>query len=383
MSRIIASLSIAVLCILPISAFSQNDGTRVVKMMLKKFEILDRDKSGTLTYKELELVKARVPQEKHAALDVLLKKMDQNSDLEISKMEMSEFTGIQTKNSANVARPSTGKHLDVRYGDHERNTLDLWLAKSDKPTALVIYIHGGGFKAGDKSKGQHYKDDFLKAGISFASLNYRFLKHSKNGVFGCLNDSKRALQFLSSKAKEWNFNRDKFALVGGSAGAGTSLWLGYKDDMADPHSADPVLRESTRVRAVAVLSTQCTYDFSYWYPLMNIDLTNFDKGAVEGFYGLQRGELDSVKGEAVIKDLDLLSHLDKGDPPLYANNPMKGGQVKEGDKGHINHHPLHVKALKDKAKSVGLRHQCHARAIGIDDNPKDNKLTTFLIRELK
>ena len=36
------------------------------------------------------------------------------------------------------------------YGPHERNVLDLWKAKSDKPTPLVVYIHGGGYRAGSK-----------------------------------------------------------------------------------------------------------------------------------------------------------------------------------------------------------------------------------------
>ena len=45
-------------------------------------------------------------------------------------------------------------HADVVYGRHQRNRLDLWLVKSDKPTPLLVCIHGGGFKGGDKSKYQ-------------------------------------------------------------------------------------------------------------------------------------------------------------------------------------------------------------------------------------
>ena len=41
-------------------------------------------------------------------------------------------------------------HRDVRYGIHERTVLDLYLTRSPQPTPLVIYIHGGGFRAGDK-----------------------------------------------------------------------------------------------------------------------------------------------------------------------------------------------------------------------------------------
>ncbi len=35
---------------------------------------------------------------------------------------------------------------NVKYGPHERNVLDLWMAKSDKPAPLVLFIHGGGFR---------------------------------------------------------------------------------------------------------------------------------------------------------------------------------------------------------------------------------------------
>ena len=42
-------------------------------------------------------------------------------------------------------------HGNVSYGKHERNVLDFWQAKSDKPTPVVICIHGGGWIGGDKS----------------------------------------------------------------------------------------------------------------------------------------------------------------------------------------------------------------------------------------
>jgi hypothetical protein len=50
------------------------------------------------------------------------------------------------------------------------------------------------------------------------------------------------------------------AASGGSAGACSSLWLAFHDDMADPNSADPVARESTRLLAAAVTGAQTTLD---------------------------------------------------------------------------------------------------------------------------
>ena len=42
----------------------------------------------------------------------------------------------------------------MKYGAHQRNVFDIWLADSDKPAPLAIYIHGGGFRAGSKEKAQ-------------------------------------------------------------------------------------------------------------------------------------------------------------------------------------------------------------------------------------
>ena len=60
-----------------------------------------------------------------------------------------------------------------KYGTaHERQVLDFWKAKSNSPTPVVIYFHGGGFKVGDKSMIRHSPlvAKFLKTGISLASV---------------------------------------------------------------------------------------------------------------------------------------------------------------------------------------------------------------------
>lgn len=71
----------------------------------------------------------------------------------------------------------------VVYGsDPKFNVIDLWQAKSDKPSPLVIFIHGGGFGGGNKDQilTQLPLDEFLKAGVSCASIDYRRLQ-SKPG----------------------------------------------------------------------------------------------------------------------------------------------------------------------------------------------------------
>ncbi len=66
---------------------------------------------------------------------------------------------------------------DYAYGtDSERQVFDFWKAESTEPTPLVLLIHGGGWKGGDKSGyGTKAIQPYLDAGISVASINYRFI----------------------------------------------------------------------------------------------------------------------------------------------------------------------------------------------------------------
>ncbi len=154
---------------------------------------------------------------------------------------------------------------NVSYGTHRMQRIYFWRAKSDKPTPLLFYIHGGGWTGGDRSVVRSMLKPALDAGISVVSVEYRNIRDSMDDglvppVKGPMFDCARALQFTRSKAKEWNLDKTKVALAGGSAGACTSLWIAFHDDLADPNSADPIARESTRVTCAAVSGAQTTLD---------------------------------------------------------------------------------------------------------------------------
>lgn len=156
---------------------------------------------------------------------------------------------------------------EIRYGTHFRQTLDLWLAKSEKPSPLVIYFHGGGWAAEDKSNIHQHLDveRFLKAGISVAAVNYRLLQEAsaagvKLPIEWPLGDCARAVQFLRQRAPEWRLDSTRFAGTGVSAGGIASLWLAFHDDMADSASADAVARQSTRLFTVAAVAPPTSLD---------------------------------------------------------------------------------------------------------------------------
>ncbi len=128
---------------------------------------------------------------------------------------------------ASVPKPTLA---EVRYGSHERHVLDFWKASSDQPTPLVFVIHGGGWSGGSKERLHRFADtaSLLEAGISVVAINYRLMAHTEGvvpPVKAPLHDAARALQFVRSKAGEWNIDKARIGAAGGSAGACSSLWL--------------------------------------------------------------------------------------------------------------------------------------------------------------
>ena len=118
-------------------------------------------------------------------------------------------------------------HVNVKYGPHDRNVMDVWLAQSDEPTPVLVSIHGGGFRHGDKSVSKSVLRECLASGISVVAITYRF--SDKAIAPAQFFDSARAIQFIRHKSKEWNLDPSRIAATGGSAGAGISLWLGFHE----------------------------------------------------------------------------------------------------------------------------------------------------------
>lgn len=299
---------------------------------------------------------------------------DTNQDGTLSNEEAAAFyqqlkSKKQRGTSAGTSLP-TPSHADVSYGDHPNNKLDLWLAKSDKPTPLIVFIHGGGFVGGDKSAvGSGIVQQALAHGVSIASINYRFRTEAAINVV--LRDCARAVQFLRSKAGEWNLDRTKVAAMGGSAGAGASMWLAFHDDLADPKAADPVLRESTRIVAAVSNAGQSTYDVMRWHEVLGSDevLKYFSEEEAPKFYGLKTmAELNSDEGKRLRADADMLGLISKGDPPVLLSANARHYGLK--DRSDINHTPKHSEAVKKRCDEVGVPAILHVTG-GTGDAPSE------------
>jgi acetyl esterase/lipase len=255
-------------------------------------------------------------------------------------------------------------HADVRYGEHERNVLDLYLARSDKPTPLVLYIHGGGFRGGDKGtldprEGQ----SFLDAGYSIAAINYR-LTNTAPAPAAYL-DCGRALQFLRHHAPKWNLDPKRVASTGGSAGAGTSLWLALHDDLADPDSSDPIARQSTRLTCAAVLNGQSSYDPRFAEKI-GIPRPNFERHEFFlPFYDITKTQIDSPLAYQRYEMAAPITYLTKDDPPVLMQYRFANETVTpQTPLGLIVHHPKFGIALKQQMDKLGI--ECIVQYKGAD-----------------
>jgi acetyl esterase/lipase len=245
------------------------------------------------------------------------------------------------------------KLLNVPYGKHPRQVLDFYQAKSDKPTPVVFYIHGGGWQNGDKKTNPQL---FLAEGISVVAINYRYVQNGVEEkvvppVKAPLEDAARALQFVRSKAAEWNLDKKRIGATGGSAGGCSSLWLAFHSDMADPDSKDPVARESTRLYCAAVNGAQTSLDpkeLREWMP-------NYRYGAhafgLPSFQALLDNREKALKW---IKEYSPIEHVSKDDPPIglfYRGDP----KAKVGDSpGDPTHSPILGIQLAAKLKAAGM-----------------------------
>ncbi|MDA7527582.1 alpha/beta hydrolase, partial [bacterium] len=175
---------------------------------------------------------------------------------------------VPSDNSTSNNEKKRPTHANVKYGKHDRQVFDIWLADTKEPAPLAIYIHGGGFRAGSKEK-LNSKDleQLLKAGISVAAINYRYVTMAP--LPAAHNDSRRALQFIRSQAEDWNIDKTKVAAFGGSAGAQICMWLAFTDDMARPESDDPIERESTRLTCVATAGGQTSNSSEFWRKIIS------------------------------------------------------------------------------------------------------------------
>lgn len=187
-----------------------------------RFDEWDRDKSGGLSREEL-------PERLRKNFD----RVDRNKDGIISREE----------DAAVRRRPAPGERKETAVPDsimalrdldyagtgNSRQALDLYLPKNveakGKKLPLLVFIHGGGWRAGAKESGWNRVRSFVASGkYASASIGYRL---SDEAVWPAqIHDCKAAIRWLRKHAEEYGYDADKIGVWGTSAGGHLVAMLG-------------------------------------------------------------------------------------------------------------------------------------------------------------
>jgi acetyl esterase/lipase/lysophospholipase L1-like esterase len=257
-------------------------------------------------------------------------------------------------------------HSNVKYGRDERNVMDVWLAEGEGPRPVVVFIHGGGWYGGNKDfvVRSDVQNKTLRAlydeGVSCFSIGYRLtLRHPLPAP---VHDAGMAIQFIRSKAEEWNLDKERLAVMGGSAGGCTSLWLAFHDDLADQDAADPIARESTRVTAAVAQDAQSFIDPKMIEKHIGIE------GARHPMicYAVGERTFDAAlhnyaEHQATHREFSPLTHLTRDDPPVLLPGGRPGKEPAPTPGLGIHHGRFNVMVQE---KSASLGHTCYLTGPG-------------------
>jgi acetyl esterase/lipase len=272
--------------------------------------------------------------------------------------------------SAHAQTPAlpSATFANVSYGPHERNVLDLWHAEPVKPTPLLIFIHGGGWAGGGKEDlPPKLLQTMLKNGVSVASINYRY---STTAILPApVHDAAKAVQFLRGKAVEWRLDAARFGAYGISAGATTSLWLAYHDDLGPP---------STRLKTAVALSPQPCLE-----PQIVIEWVGEEvlKHPMMGrAVGLKKGDdlrKPKLEWKSLLHEFSAITHVSADDPPVLVQNPRMD-PLPATSAGSAIHHAIFGVKLKERCDAAGV--PCLLR---LQDSPGSTpEPEAFLIEQL-
>ncbi|MBX3444480.1 MAG: alpha/beta hydrolase [Planctomyces sp.] len=194
---------------------------------------------------------------------------------------------------------------DVKYGRvGERDLLlDVYRPKDQsEPLPLLVFIHGGGWRGGNKADYRVYAVHFAQRGYVVASVGYRLSGEAQYPA--AVHDVKCAIRWLRSQAAELKIDPDRIGVVGGSAGGHLAMMIGYSADVPELDGDGGSPGVSSRVQAVVNIYGPCdlTTDF--------VRENAAAKNLCRGFFG---GEVDELL--SVYQQASPITHLTADDPP--------------------------------------------------------------------
>lgn len=130
------------------------------------------------------------------------------------------------------------------------------------PRPAIVFVHGGGWRSGDKRRGYFLNGavEFAQQGYVCVTVNYRLTGEAPFPA--CVEDVKCAVRWLRAHAAEHGVDRERIGAYGNSAGAHLVSMLGLTDASDDLEGDGPWREYSSSVQAVCASATPT--DFLNW-----------------------------------------------------------------------------------------------------------------------
>jgi acetyl esterase/lipase len=117
-----------------------------------------------------------------------------------------------------AAEPMVRRDLAYAEPKHERQTLDVYAPAEGRDRPIIVWIHGGGWQAGDKKDVDRKPQTFVDRGFVFVSVNYRLLSDQVT-IQQMAEDVAKAIRWTRDHAREYGGDPDTLFVMGHSAGA--------------------------------------------------------------------------------------------------------------------------------------------------------------------
>jgi len=192
------------------------------------------------------------------------------------------------------------KNIEYKNVNGKSLQMDFYRPKSgDSPLPLLVFIHGGGWRSGERSDYLVYLVDFAEKGYMTATISYRLVKDSIYPA--AIEDVSDAAEWLFGNSNKYGYDPGRIALIGGSAGAHLSMLAGYGWDESSRKIENGETAEGER-RIKAVVDIYGPVDLTTDYAK--------SQSLVTGFIGHSWEEAPELYRQA-----SPITYLDKNDPP--------------------------------------------------------------------
>ena len=161
------------------------------------------------------------------------------------KKEYPNVSVVQPRKYENVNQK---KEIVYKKINSRKLHLDAYYNNSNSSNPAIVIIHGGGWKSGNKSQMEIFAIEMASKGYSCFNIEYRLSLEAPYPA--AIFDVKKAIQYIRSKAKKYNVDTTKIAVLGCSSGGQMAALIGTTNGKSNFEDANKNVKFSSNVQAI-------------------------------------------------------------------------------------------------------------------------------------